>query len=251
MKTVYKYRRFGLIGFVFSLAGLSRAQDNWTGMTIVRVKPDMIVRWRDVYKTEIIPAYKKAGVQSFAVWRTIPFGNSYEFTLMMPIKNFAQFDGEVSPGRGMMPQGRLRTPAELDKYVIHSESLALLALPEVSSEKAGAPPPQLVIVQTVTVLPKNISTYLNFLKEDMKPVVQKAGVDFWYVYRHVFGSLTNQITSLRSLQNYAELDMGPLAARILSPEEANTLAAKDNQLVESSRLVIAKYDSELSYSKPR
>ena len=248
MKSVYRCGRVRLIGLVFSLAGLSQAQDRWTGLTIVRVRPDMIVRWRDLYKTEIIPAYKKAGIPSFAVWRTVPFGNSYEFTLMMPMENFAQFDGETALSRGMTSRQRLRTEADLDKCVIGAENLALLALPDISSGKAGASPPQLMIVQTVTVMPKNVSTYLNFLKEDMKPVVQRAGVELWQVYRHVFGSSTNQITTLRSLQNYAELDMGPLASRVLSPEEANRLALKDNQLVESSRIVIAQYDSELSYN---
>jgi hypothetical protein len=248
MNLLFKCGRVGLIGLVFSLAAPSKAQDNWIRVTIVRVKPDMIARWRELNKSEIIPAYKKAGIRSFAVWRTVPFGNSYEFTLMMPMKSFAELDRETPLRRGMLAQGRRQVEAELDKCVSGAENLALLGLSDISSGKPNAPPPQLMIVQTVTVRPTDLSKYLNFLKEDMKPVVQKAGVELWEVYRHVFGSSTNQITTFRSLKNYAELDSGPLAARILSPEQANMLAAKDNQLVESSRIVIAQYDSELSYN---
>jgi hypothetical protein len=242
--------RSGAIGLILLLCGFAvvlQAQDNWMRVTIVHVKPDMIGRWRDLYKNKIVPRYKKAGIPYFSVWRTVAFGNGYEFTIMAPMKNFAQFDGETPLSSGIRTPARRRAETELEKCIYEAENFALLALPDISSGTAGRLPPSLMIVQTVTVTPKNLSAYLKFLREDMKPVVEKAGVERWQVYRHVFGSSTNQVTTLRSLKNYAELDMGPLASRILSPAEAGALAGKDNQLVESSRIVIAEYESELSY----
>ncbi len=215
---------------------------------MVRVKPAMLGRWRDLYRHEIVPAYKKAGIPSFAVWRTIPFGDTYEFTLLTPMRNFAQFDQDQPLIGALKTQARLRVDTELDQCIVGAESMALLGLPDISLSRDSTPPP-LLIVQTVTISPKNVSAYLSFLKENMRPVVQKAGVEQWLVYRHVFGSSTNQITTFRSLKNYAELDAGPLVERILDPQRAMTLAAKNSQLVESSRIVIAQYDRELSYYK--
>ena len=102
---------------------------------------------------------------------------------------------------------------------------------------------------TVTVAPKNVNAYLAFLKEEMRPVIQKAGVDVWLVYRHVFGSEGNQITTIRSMSGYSELDAGPLTSRILGPDEAVRLGAKGDQFLDSSRVVVAQYEKEISYGR--
>ena len=59
-------------------------------MTVVRVKPEMIREWRNTYKTQVIPGYKRRGVPSFAVWRTTPFGENYEFLLVSRMANLGQ-----------------------------------------------------------------------------------------------------------------------------------------------------------------
>jgi len=206
----------------------------------------MIQEWRTIYKNEVIPRYRRAGIPSIAVWRTGQFGDPYEFTLMSRMQNFARFDGEDPSLSGTSGEESVRTQMKLDRCVASVESAALLLQPETSVARTSAVPP-LIMVQTVTVSPKNAGAYFALLKEEVRPVIEKAGVDVWLVYRHVFGSDANRITTFRSLKNYGELDAGPLAARVLSPEKASSLAGKNDQLVETSRIVLALYDKELSY----
>jgi len=231
----YKY----LLALLWFSFGIARGQDSWIQLTTVRLKPGMLQEWRNVYKNEVIPGYKKAGVSSYGVWRNGPFGDPHEVILMSPIREFAQFDREE----------RTPTRARLDKCVSRMESVALLWQPDISVAKENAPPPELIMIQTVTVPAKTAGAYLAFLHDELRPVIVKGGVDAWMVYRHVFGSEASRITSVRSLKNYSELDAGPLAARVLGPEAASILAAKSDQFVESSRIVIARYDKELSYGR--
>jgi len=234
-KLLCKYLLYFLSASFSALHG----QDRWIQLTTTRLKPGMFQEWRKAYKSEVIPGYKTAGGRPCAVWRSGPFGDPHEVILMSPIGKFAQFDGEESTV----------TSARLDKYVSAMESTALLWEPDISVAKENAAPPELILLQTVTIPAKTVGGYLAFLRDELKPVIVKGGVDFWMVYRHVFGSEASQITSVRSLKNYAELDAGPLAARVLGPEAASLLSAKSDQFVESSRIVIAHYDRELSYGR--
>jgi len=249
MKSSSKAGNIRPLSLFLLLTCAAAAQDNWIQITTVRVKPDMIDKWRGTYKNEIVPAYKKARLPSFAVWRNSPFGDTYEFTLVTPIEKFAQFDAPSPLTQVMKTADRLRVEAELNRCVTGAFNVALLSQPDISIVKEGAVTPPLIMVQTVTVAPKNVNAYLAFLKGEMRPVIQKAGVDVWLVYRHVFGSDGNQITTIRSMSSYAELDAGPLTARVLGPDEAIRLGAIGNQFLDSIRVVVAQYDKELSYGK--
>jgi hypothetical protein len=234
--------------FLFSIA-IVHAQDNWIRVTTVGLKPEMIQEWRNTYKNEVIPSYKKAGISAFAVWRNRPFGDAYELMLVTPIHKFAQFDGQDPLRNAMKSEERVRVEAKLQKCVSRIESMALLSQADLSVAKEDVTPPQLIMVQTVSVAPRNAGGYLTLLKDEFKPVIEKGGVDLWLVYRHVFGSEANQITTIRSIRNYAELDAGPLAARVLGPQAASILSAKTDLLLESTRIVVAQYDKELSYGR--
>jgi hypothetical protein len=242
------YKPVCLCALVLFSIGSLRAQDSWIRVTTVRLKPEMIQEWRNTYKNKIIPGYRKAGVSAFAVWRYRPFGDAYELMLMSPIQKFAQFDGEDPLQNSMRAEERVRIESKLDRCVSGIESMALLSLADLSVEKENVAP-QLIMVQTVSVAPKNASAYLGLLKDEFKPLIERSGVGIWLVYRHVFGSETSQITTIRSIKNYAELDAGPLAARLLGPQAASILSAKTDLLAESSRIVVAQYDKELSYGR--
>jgi len=209
----------------------------------------MIQEWRNTYKNKIIPGYRKAGISAFAVWRNRPFGDAYELMLISPIEKFAQFDGEDPLQNAVTAEERVRIESKLERCVSGIESMALLSLPDLSVEKDSGAPPQLIMVQTVSVAPKNANAYLAILKDEFKPLIEKGDIGVWLVYRHVFGSESRQITTIRSIKNYAELDAGPLAARLFGPQTASILSAKTDLLADSSRIVVAQYDKELSYGR--
>ena len=95
--------------------------------------------------------------------------------------------------------------------------------------------------------PKNVNAYLSYLKEEIKPVMQKAGVDWWLVYRDIFGAEHTQITTVRSMKNWAEIDAGPITRRLLSPPEYTRVTDKGNALIESSTIAMGHLVKDLSY----
>jgi hypothetical protein len=238
-------------GLLLCLAGSAVAQNTpqntWIRVTTVKVKPEMVQEWRDIEKNEIMPAYKKANIPAYSVWQTSMFGDSYEYTLVMPIAKFEQFDGDSPLVKTMKPEDRVRLGNRLTRCIVSSHSSALLMQADTSIIKEGSKMPDLIMVNQVQLQPKNVTSYLSYLKEEMKPVMQKASVDWWLVYRDVFGAEHTQITTVRSMKNWAEIDAGPIARRLLTPPEYTRVTEKGNALVESSAIVMARLVKDLSY----
>ncbi len=238
----------GLLLVVSSTAfAQNTPQNTWIRVSTVHVKPDMVQEWRDIYKNELVPAYKKAEVPAFTVWAGSIFGDSYEYTLVMPISKFAQFDGDSPVVKTMKPEDRVRLGNRLSKCIVSSRHQGLISVADTSIQKEGAGMPNLIMVSQVQVLPKNLSAYMSYLKEEGKPIMQKAGVDWWLVYRPIFGAEHTEVTTVRSLKNWAEIDAGPIARRLLSPPDYARYTEKGQALIESSSITMAHYVKELSY----
>jgi len=238
-------------GLLLCLAGIAVAQNTpqntWIRVSTVKVKPDMVQEWRALQKNEIMPAYKKANIPAYNVWQTAIFGDGYEYITVMPIAKFEQFDGDSPLVKTMKPADRVQIGNRLTKCLVSAHYSALLMQADTSIVKDGASMPDLIMVTEIQLQPKNVNAYLSYLKEEMKPVMQKAGVDWWLVYRDIFGAEHTQITTVRSLKNWAEIDAGPIARRILSPPEYSRVTDKGNALTESSTITMAHYVKDLSY----
>lgn len=242
---------FRAAALLFCLAGIAAAQDtpqnSWIRVTTVKVKPDMVQEWREIQKNDIVPAYKKAKVPGYAVWQTSMFGDSYEYILVTPITKFGQFDGDSPLVASLKPEDRVRIGNRMTKCIVSSHSSGLQLQTSISIAKEGAPTPDLIMVTQVQLQPRNVNAYLSYLKEDMKPLMQKADMPWWLVYRDVFGAEHTQITTVRSMKNWAEIDAGPLARRLLSPADYSRHTEKANSLIESSTISMARLVKDLSY----
>ena len=239
-------------GLLLCLTGIATAQNTppqntWIRVTTIKVKPEMVQEWRDLEKNDIMPAYKKANIPAYAIWQTAMFGDSYEYTLVTPIVKFEQFDGDSPLVKTMKPEDRVRLGNRLTKCIVSSHNSALSMQADTSIMKEGSARPELIMVNHIQLQPKNVNAYLSYLKEDMKPVMQKAGVDWWLVYRDIFGAEHTQITTVRSMKNWAEIDAGPIARRILSPSDYIRVTDKGSALIESTTITMARYVKELSY----
>ena len=89
--------------------------------------------------------------------------------------------------------------------------------------------------------------YLNWLKNDYRPALEKAGVAHFQVSRPIFGAAAGEIVTTRMLKNLAEIDGGPILSKALTQEQANAVNAKSVALVSSSTTSIVRVRTELSY----
>src|ERR1700716_2399043 len=58
---------------------------NRSVVTITRVKPDMLNQWHDLQKNAVVPALKKRGVKTRAVYTSGPFGSAFEYTIVQSL----------------------------------------------------------------------------------------------------------------------------------------------------------------------
>jgi hypothetical protein len=50
----------------------------------------------DIEKNEVVPALKKGGEKSRALYQTTLFGDTFEFAAVTPLSKFADFDGDLA-----------------------------------------------------------------------------------------------------------------------------------------------------------
>src|SRR4026208_2550356 len=63
-------------------------------ITVVSVKPDMMVEFQNFMKNTTNPALKKGGLKGREVWQnTGAAGDAFEYVLVSPVAKLAEFDG--------------------------------------------------------------------------------------------------------------------------------------------------------------
>ena len=67
---------------------LARVQRTW-------VRPDQVTAYRELIKSEVLPAYKKAGAKVYSVARTRTGGSMFEYSSVTGLDKWADLDGET------------------------------------------------------------------------------------------------------------------------------------------------------------
>jgi hypothetical protein len=227
-----------------SIPALCSAQDKgpaWLRFQTTTIKPEMRQEFEG-YVKQVAAAYKKAGVPLFVVYENVA-GNLNEYTSVLGIVKFAEMDG-TSP---LVKSLGEEASANLLRNVARCETsqMRYFALPQddltINKGQLGT-----LFMQTRTVVAAGkMPEYQNWLKNDYKPALEKAGVTQLRVSRQIFGVASNQIESIRMMKDFAEIDGGPILNK-LGADAARALNAKSNGLVQSSRTTIIRVRPDLS-----
>jgi hypothetical protein len=110
--------------------------------------------------------------------------------------------------------------------------------------------PNLAVVTSVHVAMGHEADFENFLKTELLPLIKQSGVNYW-VNKTMFGGDPGEYTTLALHANYAEIDKGPPAARVIGMDAYNKLLAKipPGTIVSIERSV-ARYRADLSIIPP-
>jgi hypothetical protein len=68
------------------------------------------------------------------------------------------------------------------------------------------------------VAPGKMGDYLNWLKNEYRPALEKVGVAHFQVSQPIFGAVAGEIVTMRALKNLAEIDLGSVLSRAMSDE---------------------------------
>lgn len=229
---------------------MADAPQQWSSITVVRVKPDMVAEWQDLQKNVVNPALKKAGIKERSVFETAVFGESYEYVVITPITNFAQYDEPMSPLRKSLGDEAWRDYLAKSRRCVVSAhtfgNLARLDLSYMGKMMTMTGPPKLAVVNSISVVPGRGTAFENLVKSDVLPVMKKAAVIGYFVSQTVFGGDGYGYTTVTFVDSFAEIGKGSPFHQVLGPAGAASFFAKFAGVVAHQERSIARFNPELS-----
>lgn len=240
-----------IVGFGFNSSTLCFAQSDrqpqWVCSTTTRVKPERVREFERCLR-DLRGLYKHAGAPWFVTFQTFA-GDTTEYTTVTPVMKFGDLDNPSLVTRMLGEADEKRLSRKFARC--YTSQTREYATPQVDLDiGTGKAPLETYWVETsISVVPGKMADYLNWLKDDYRPALEKAGVARFQVSRPIFGTAAGEIITMRMLRNLAEIDAGAVLSRGLSDREAREIAAKSVPLVSSSNTRIVRMRADLSYSE--
>lgn len=216
-------------------------------VTVWSVKPEMVTEYENMLKTETNPALQKGGLKWRNVWQTATFGNGFEYVMVAPIDNFAQYDQPAPIEKGM-GNGIVAYRAKFRKMINGNRTTVIESRPDLSLLPPAGTVPKMAVVAYVQVAQNRNAEYENFIKNEWLPVVKQSGVAYYLVYQTLLGGNVNEYITVTAHENYAELEKGPPPFRVLGQEGGMKLMQKmPVGVVEKLERVVMRFNPELSF----
>jgi|SRR5687767_1005958 len=195
-------------------------------ITVVSVKPEMMIEFQNFMKNTTNPALKKGGLKWREVWQsTSAAGDAFEYVLVTPVAKLAEFDQPSALEKGLAAQGLPAWQAKAGSLVNSVRRFIIRTRPDLSfaTQRTGAP--KLAVVTFIHVAPSRNNDFENYLKNDFVPVMKQAGVTY-LVSQTIFGGDGNEYITLTMRDSFADLDKGPVHIQVLGPDGAQKLMQK-------------------------
>ena len=220
-------------------------------ITVVSVKPEMMVEFQNFMKNTTNPALKKGGLKWREVWQnTGAAGDAFEYVLVTPVAKLAEFDGPSALEKGLGPQGVPAWQAKAGTLVNSVRRFIIRTRPDLSFAAQRTGTPKLAVLNFVHVAPNRNNDFESYLRNDFVPVMKQAGVTY-LVSQTIFGGNGDEYITLTMRDSFADLDKGPVHVQALGQEGAQRLVQKipAGAVVHLERS-IARFVPELSIMAP-
>ena len=195
-------------------------------ITVVSVKPEMVVEFQNFMKNTTNPALKKGGLKWREVWQsTGAAGDAFEYVLVTPLGKFAELDGPSALEKGLGAQGLPAWQAKAGSLVNSVRRFIIRTRPDLSFMAQRTGTPKLAVINSIHVAVNRNDDFENFLKNDFVPVMKQAGVTY-LVSQTIFGGNGNEYMTLTMRDSFADLDKGPVHVQTLGAEGAQKLMQK-------------------------
>jgi hypothetical protein len=220
-------------------------------VTTTYVKPDMVVAFQDLQRTEAVPANKKAGVP----WRwvfanTVMSGDGFTFTTVSPVTNFAQFDQPNAIQRALGADGAAKYNAKIRPMILRQHQLLQTLQQDLSLQSFSTTLPALAIVTTLELIPGKNAEFVASQRDDYLPALKKAGVSDYLVFNTNYGGPQGQRSIVQYLPNYAAFDQPNAIQRALGQEGAQKLNQRRQAIITRSENAVYRLIPDLSYGAP-
>ena len=223
-------------------------------IVITQVRPDMAGIYQDLVQNVVVPGLKKAGQVWQWTYATGPVGQAFTFVQVSPVANYAQFDQPGMLGRGIGADGVANFNAKIRPAIVSQRAFIQTLNANMSIRSNATAPPPLVQVQDFMVLPGKNQEFAALMSMNYIPALKKAGVREFWTYVVNIGGPGGQVSTVRSLAKYAELDPQPGGGNLvrggLTQEAATELNNRRNTLISGTETNVYRYVPELSFGMP-
>jgi len=215
---------------------------------ISQLKPDMVSEWLSIQKSEVNPAFKKAGIATRTVLETV-LGNPYEYVSITPMGNFSELDGDNALVKALGKDAAERLLAKTRRCIDSQTLFVSTRIDELSSVPKN--PASIWVTTRYRAAPGMGTDYEAFLKSDVMPVVAKAKaagkIAGYSVARRGPGADTRDRTTVVYLNKIADMEAGTPLTQMLGADGAAKLAKKGASLSAVVELVVRRRLPDLSY----
>ena len=216
--------------FAIALPSIGFAQTpaaTWVRLMSSVVKPEMTQEYEG-YLKQIAAAYKKAGQPLYGVYSNFS-GNRNEYTTVTLLMKFGDMDGPNPIRKALGDEAFANLTRSLSRCLVSSTWYYALPWDDVWINKPG-PMGQYFLRTRIPIAPGKNAEYRAYLKNDLKPVLEKGGVTWFRAATPVFGGPAGVVDTVRMLKNLGEIDGGPIPRQVLGVAGAQALAAKAQPL---------------------
>lgn len=226
------YRRFAMASLVSTILVIAlplhpSAQTppapQWLRFNVEIVKPDMVQEYEG-YKKQLAAAYKKAGLPIYAVLSNYA-GNRNEYTTVTFVMKFGDLDSPSPLIKALGQEAFTNLINGVARCVTSTTWYFSQPWDDLSIDK-GVATGQYFLRSRVPIATGKNAEYRAFVKNELKPVLEKGGVTWYRVSSPIFGGPAGTVETMRLLKNLAEIDGGPINTKVLGAAGAQALGAK-------------------------
>jgi hypothetical protein len=231
---------------LMAIAAPAQAQntESWWRVDIVQVKPERLSDFIELYREEINPALRKAGVPWRSTWQTGEFGETYERLFVTPMASFAELDAGGPLARALSPRDLDRVLEKLRRSIDRRQSYAVLYRADLSVESDDVSGLPIARVTNLEVAPGRGAEFEAFLRDNLE-TFQAAGVVFG-VYQRQFGPGPVVWQIVENLRSYSELARGGILRAF--GEDSGLAASRLSGVLLGVERTVLEYDPTLSFT---
>jgi hypothetical protein len=213
----------------------------WLDVVIVRARLGHQLDFEDRL-VEYMKARRTAGMPQGNVFQ-VTRGYANEYHIVTPIESLAGNETGPTPMPAEdMTRWEMRITQSTDSarfFYARTYPQHNIAAPD------GAAPPQLLLLQTVYVVPGRGSDYESWVAEQLMPAMREAGVQGHTMSRGSFGDDIHTYYHATPIADWAELDKGDRVRLALGERRYQQVIAGLTGIVESQELLIARVRTDL------
>lgn len=236
--------RLALSAAAFVLLLPAQQQPELQHVIFTKLHPGMASEFREM-QAVYNAAYKKEGTPWRHVWSTSVFGEP-GYVVAFPVGKMERYD-TPSPVRKMMNDMEFASHQQkMSRIVASSHSVLVRTRPDLGLS-SGRTKAVRALVTTIVVTPGKNQEFEAFIKNDVKPAWQKAGMKDVWADQTVMGGVSTEYTFLYLFDKWSEMEGGSPMERALGREAWDKIRGKIAGLATSVRTDVAQLHADLSY----